>query len=325
MGKKNKKNIRNADSRPSLMEALGLSRITQIFQNERLLFFLGMLLFAVSCCMVVSFISFFTTGQVDVSMIENLREGELANQNGEFRNACGSIGAYTSYFFIKQCFGIPAFLVPVFIFLLSLRLMKAFKPKLLKWFMCLMLVMIWASIMLAKFASPFFSESHFCPGGDHGRLVGKWIEGFVGTPGLAALLIIIAILFLTYVSSETYEWVRKLLNPMKFLDKVKFKITNEDPTEPVDSYEKQIETDDDPLVFDDPATQTVEFKGDEVVVNAPAAADMPSKPVRKRRDQGEMDMDVKVAEGEEKADGTNLVEVGEAMLEPYDPKRDLPD
>ena len=323
MGKKNKKNNRNADSRPSLMEALGLSRITQIFQNERLLFFLGMLLFAVSCCMVVSFISFFTTGQVDVSMIENLREGELANQNGEFRNACGSIGAYTSYFFIKQCFGIPAFLVPVFIFLLSLRLMKAFKPKLLKWFMCLMLVMIWASIMLAKFASPFFSESHFCPGGDHGRLVGKWIEGFVGTPGLAALLIIIAILFLTYVSSETYEWVRKLLNPMKFLDKVKFKITNEDPTEPVDSYEKQIETDDDPLVFDDPATQTVEFKGDEVVVNAPAAADMPSKPVRKRRDQGEMDMDVKVAEGEEKADGTNLVEVGEAMLEPYDPKRDL--
>ena len=323
MGKKNKKNIRNADSRPSLMEALGLSRITQIFQNERLLFFLGMLLFAVSCCMVVSFISFFTTGQVDVSMIENLREGELANQNGEFRNACGSIGAYTSYFFIKQCFGIPAFLVPVFIFLLSLRLMKAFKPKLLKWFMCLMLVMIWASIMLAKFASPFFSESHFCPGGDHGRLVGKWIEGFVGTPGLAALLIIIAILFLTYVSSETYEWVRKLLNPMKFLDKVKFKITNEDPTEPVDSYEKQIETDDDPLVFDDPATQTVEFKGDEVVVNAPAAADMPSKPVRKRRDQGEMDMDVKVAEDEEKADGTNLVEVGEAMLEPYDPKRDL--
>ena len=323
MGKKNKKNIRNADSRPSLMEALGLSRITQIFQNERLLFFLGMLLFAVSCCMVVSFISFFTTGQVDVSMIENLHEGELANQNGEFRNACGSIGAYTSYFFIKQCFGIPAFLVPVFIFLLSLRLMKAFKPKLLKWFMCLMLVMIWASIMLAKFASPFFSERHFCPGGDHGRLVGKWIEGFVGTPGLAALLIIIAILFLTYVSSETYEWVRKLLNPMKFLDKVKFKITNEDPTEPVDSYEKQIETDDDPLVFDDPATQTVEFKGDEVVVNAPAAADMPSKPVRKRRDQGEMDMDVKVAEGEEKADGTNLVEVGEAMLEPYDPKRDL--
>ena len=323
MGKKNKKNNRNADSRPSLMEALGLSRITQIFQNERLLFFVGMLLFAVSCCMVVSFISFFTTGQVDVSMIENLREGELANQNGEFRNACGSIGAYTSYFFIKQCFGIPAFLVPVFIFLLSLRLMKAFKPKLLKWFMCLMLVMIWASIMLAKFASPFFSESHFCPGGDHGRLVGKWIEGFVGTPGLAALLIIIAILFLTYVSSETYEWVRKLLNPMKFLDKVKFKITNEDPTEPVDSYEKQIETDDDPLVFDDPATQTVEFKGDEVVVNAPAAADMPSKPVRKRRDQGEMDMDVKVAEGEEKADGTNLVEVGEAMLEPYDPKRDL--
>ena len=323
MGKKKKKNNKTVEPRPSLLEALGLERVTQLFQNERLLIFLGMLLFAISFCMVVAFISFFTTGKADVSVIENLRAGELANQNGEFHNACGSIGAYTAYFFIKQCFGIPAFLVPVFIFMVSLRLMKAYKPKLLKWFMCLMLVMIWASIVLAKFAAPFFADSHFCPGGDHGRQVGRWIEGFVGTPGLAALLVVIAILFLTYVSSETYEWVRRILNPMKFLDKVKFKITNEDPTEPVDSYESQIETEDDPTVFDDPAAQTVEFTDDEVVVSQPAAADIPVKPVRRKTSDEEMEMDVEVAEGEEKADGKNLVEVGDQQLEPYDPKRDL--
>ena len=323
MGKKKQKNNKNNVPRPTLMEALGVSRVANFFQNERLLFFLGMLLFAVSVCMVVSFVSFFTTGQVDMSVIENLRAGELANQKGEFHNACGSIGAYTSYFFVKECFGIPAFLVPVFIFLMSLRLMKAFKPNLLKWFMCLMLVMIWASVMLGKFVAPFFPESHFCTGGDHGRQVGQWVEGFVGTPGLAALLIIIAILFLTYVSSETYEWVRKLLNPMKIFDKVKFKITNEDPTEFVESYEKHIETEDEPLVFDDPATQTVEFEGDTVKVNAPAAADLPPATPRKKRNNEEMEMDVEVAAGEEKADSKQLVEVGEQMMEPYDPKRDL--
>lgn len=326
MGKKTKKASKSAESNGTFLQALGLNRISQVFQNERLLFFIGMLLFAVSCCMILSFISFFTTGQTDMSIIENLREGELANQHGEFKNACGSLGAYTSYFFVKQCFGVPAFLIPVLLLLVSLRLMKAFKPNLLKWFMCLMLVMVWASIALAKFVSPLISDSHFCLGGDHGHHVGQWIEGFVGVPGLAAVLIIIALLFLSYVSAETYEWIRKLLNPMKFLEKVKFKITNNDPTETVDSYESQIQTVDDQLVFDNPVPQTVEFHDEEVVVNAPASDDdIKVKPIRiKEKDsETEMGMDVTVAEGEEKADGTELVTVSDQEMEPYDPKRDL--
>ena len=322
MGKTKKKTSRRNDSRPTMLQALGLSRITQIFQNERLRFFIGMLLFAVSCCMILSFISFFTTGQADMSIIENLRQGELANQNGEFHNACGSLGAYTAYFFMKQCFGVPAFLIPAFLFLVSLRLMKAFKPNLLKWFMCLMLVMMWASIALAKFVSPLFSDSHFNLGGGHGLQVGKWIEGFVGVPGLAAVLIIIALLFLSYVSAETYEWVRKILNPTKFLEKVKFKITNNDPTETVMNYEDQIQTEEDPLVFDNPITQTVEFNGDKVVVNTASNDDVLVKPIRRKTDNQEVGMEVEVAEGDEKADG-NLAAFDESMLEPYDPKRDL--
>ncbi len=327
MGKTKKNTTKRAEPRPSLLQALGLSRITQIFQNERLRFFTGMLIFGVAFFMVLAFISFFTTGQADMSTIENLRQGELSNQHGEFHNLCGSLGAYTAHFFMKQAFGIPAFLLPVFLFLVSFRLMKAFKPNLLKWFMCLMLVMLWSSIVLAKFVSPLFSDSHFCLGGDHGELVGRWIEGFVGVPGLAAVLIIIAVLFLSYISAETYEWVRKLLNPMKFLEKVKFKITNNDPTEQIDSYENHIETVEDPLVFDNPATQTIEFEGDSVIVSAPSSSDdapTPSAKGRKaRKDSEELGMDVAVAEGDDKADGQQLVQVGQQMLEPYDPKRDL--
>jgi len=323
MVKKKKKTTKTDESRPSFMGSLGLSRFSQIFQNERLRFFIGMLLFAISCCMILSFISFFTTGQADMSIIENLRSGEMANQNGEFKNACGSLGAYTSYFFVKQCFGVPAFLVPVFLFLVSLRLMKAFKPNLLKWFMCLMLVMLWASIALAKFVSPMFGGSHFCLGGDHGLQVGKWIEGFVGVPGLAAVLIVIAVLFLSYISAETYEWIRKILNPMKFLEKVKFKVTNNDPDEVVDSYERQIETVEDPVVFDNPQTQTVEFNDDQPVVSTSGADDVLVKPIRRtRKSKEDLGMDVQVAEDEEKAEGGNLVKDSETM-EPYDPKRDL--
>ena len=83
----------------------------------------------------------------------------------------------------------------------------------------------------------------------------------VGTPGLTVFLGLTAIAFLTYVSAETIFILRKILNPTRFIDKVKFKITNNDPDEKVDSYEQQLATVDDynTLVFDDPASQTVEF------------------------------------------------------------------
>ena len=330
MAKKTAKTSKKQDKHLSLLEALGVKRVAQFFQNERLSFFTGMVLFAVSCCMVLSFISYLTTGQQDVSIIENLRTGDMANQNGEFHNLCGSLGAYTSYFFIKQCFGLPAFLVPVLIFLVSLRLMKAFKPQLLKWFMCLMLVMIWSSIALARFVTPLLPESHFSMGGDHGTQVGRWIEGFVGTPGLAAVLIVIALLFLTYVSSETYEWVRKILNPKKFLEKVKFVVETGEGDD--GRYAGAYATSgnggivEDPTTFDDPATQTVVFEGDDTIVSAPANTDDAGGPVtrpagKKKQDDGEVGMDVEVAQGEEKADGKQLTAI--ADMEPYDPKRDL--
>jgi S-DNA-T family DNA segregation ATPase FtsK/SpoIIIE len=225
---KKKKKTAPKEHRPSLMESLGIDHIIDIFQNERLFFFIGVLMFAVSVCMALSFFSFFTTGAADQSIIENLRSGDMLNEQHQFSNICGSIGARTSYFFMKEGFGVAAFAIPAFLFLWSLRLMKAYQAKLMKWFMCLMLVMIWSSIALARYLS--FADIHFCLGGDCGARVGHWVEGFVGAPGLLALLAVLAIAFLMYLSSETVIFIRKLLNPVKFFtDRVKFTVTNDAP------------------------------------------------------------------------------------------------
>ena len=126
MAKKKKKEI---ESSPSFLESIGF---INIFHNEKLRFFLGLLHFAIAFYMLLSFISFFTTGQADQSLIENLREGELANEKHQFENYCGSIGAYLSYFFIKRCFGLSAFIIPAFLFLVSLHMMKAYRVNLWK-------------------------------------------------------------------------------------------------------------------------------------------------------------------------------------------------
>ncbi|WP_371874176.1 DNA translocase FtsK 4TM domain-containing protein [Prevotella sp. E15-22] len=316
MAKKKSKKSMSQSASPSMLESLGLRHISQVFQNERLHFFLGMLLFALSVCLTWAFVSYFTTGAADQSIIENLREGDLENEPQKFGNAVGSLGAYAAYFFMNHCFGVSSFGLPLLMFLFSLALMKAYKPSLLKWFICVAVVMEWFSVALAKFATPLCSSSHFCPGGEHGLYVCRLLERYIGSPGLVAILIIVAILFLMYVSSETIVWIRKILNPMGFVRKVKFTVNNNDTTEvaPDDSYEKLIQTEEDPEVFDNPQTQVVDF-GQQKTVVEPVVTTMEQK--------DEPEIEITVAGEEEKADDTENPQVDVDNLEPYDPKRDL--
>ena len=313
------------------LDALGLKKI---FENEILWIFVGLIMMSIAIYFGVSFGSYLTTGAVDQSMIEDAKEGELMDQQITFANTCGKLGAYTAWYFIKRCFGLSAFLIPAFLVLLGVHLIKAYRVNLLKWFMAMMVLMIWLSVTFAKFLSPFFIDACYNPGGDHGVFICQWIENLIGTPGLTILLVLTALAFLTYISAETIFIIRKILNPTKFLDKVKFKITNNDPTEKPDSYEDQINNEDYTMVYDDPAAQTVEFKPDgKAIINdmgyqteATDTATSPKSPVKtsKKTASGEnVDMEVEIAGNEETADAKTLVQVGEEDLEPYDPKRDL--
>ncbi len=324
---KKKSESKSKNSGFNLTNVLGFK---DIFHNEKLNFVLGCILVCVAIYLILAFISYFSTGAADQSLIEDPRDGEVMNAHHEFSNTCGSVGAYASWYFIKRCFGLPAFLIPVFILLLGTNLIRAFKVNLLKWFLSLMVLMIWASISLAKFLAPFMTDACFNPGGDHGAYICQYIENLVGAPGLTALIILTALAFLTYISAETIFFVRKILNPTRFLDKVKFKITNNDPNEKVDSYEQQIvddlEPEEEPLVYDDPAPQEVEFReNDKAVIidqvykqdpEIPAAA--PIAPAA----ADEVGMEIEVAQGEAAAD-TMTVAPSLEDLEPYDPKRDL--
>ena len=313
------------EKRPSqasgFADALG---IKNIFSNEILWIFVGFIIIAMAIYMLIAFISFLSTGAADQTMIESAREGELMNPEVVFANTCGKLGAYISYYFIKCCFGLPSFLIPLFMILLGVHLIKAYQVNLLKWFMSMMIIMIWASVTFAKFLSPLFVDACYNPGGDHGIYICQWIENLVGAPGLTILLALIALGFLTWISAETVYILRKILNPTKLFEKIPFKITNNNPEEKTDSYENQIQTVDDPEVFDDPATQTVEFDDlggakviDEVYHQEPSV-DVPEQKV------ADIDLEVEVAKGDdETADAKTLVDDDYKNLEPYDPKRDL--
>lgn len=325
MAKKKKSSARPAKS---FNEALG---IKNIFGNDIINFLFGTFLLFVAIYVTIAFVSYFQTGQADQSMVLDLRPGEIWNENKEFENYCGSIGALLSWFFIARCFGLSAFLIPLFIGLVGLRLMKVYKVNLLKWFLCLMIVLVWCSVTFAKFLTPIMGDQVFNPGGDHGLFVCQFIQNLIGPPGLTALLTLIALFFLTYLSAETIEMVRKLLNPVKYVsNKVKFTITNMNKKNETDEDETQpMQTEDDPEVFDNPSTQTVVFDGDQVkavikenrgedntpAVIAPTSLDKEKK-VKKADDT---DMEVEVAAEEEKAQGKRVV-TEEDLSTPINPR-----
>ena len=124
-----KKNTRKA----SFSETIGLN----ILQNDIFNFIFGILLFIFSVWMIVAFISYFSTAAEDQSLVMELRSGDLFNTNHVFMNMCGPLGALVSDFFIAQCFGFSAFIIPFFLCLVGLNMIKAYKTNLLKCFLCL--------------------------------------------------------------------------------------------------------------------------------------------------------------------------------------------
>ena len=208
----------------SFKEALG---IKNIFENDLFNFLFGVILFIIAVYLVIAFISYLTTGQADQSMVLDLRPDEWLNSKKEFQNSCGSLGALLSHFFIARCFGWAAFIIPLLVGLLGVKLMRAFQHfNLWKWFLSLAIIMIWCSVVFAKFLTPLTGDQVYNPGGDHGQFISQWLENVIGAPGLSAVLLLVAILFLTYISSETITVIRNLLNPSRYLKKVKFVITN---------------------------------------------------------------------------------------------------
>ncbi len=208
----------------SFTEVFGLNKI---LSNETTDALFGLFLIASAIVLIIAMGSFFATGAADQSILENLRPGEWLNTGKQFTNYCGSIGALLSYYLMTVNFGIPAFLIPVFIIMVGLKLLHAYNVNLWKWFFGMMVVMVWTSVTLTKFLTPIMGSMTFNPGGNHGLFIVEQLENLVGPPGLTAILLLTALTFLTYLTSETIELIRKALNPVAYLtSKIKFNVTN---------------------------------------------------------------------------------------------------
>lgn len=320
---------------------------------------LGLLLFAVF--MLVAFTSYLFSGDSDYSILENPTLDDVSNEGLEFKNVCGSLGAMISYFFINNCFGLASYIIPVFLVLLGMKLMRAYKVRIFRWFILLAMLLVWLSVAFSAIFGyiPLFDGSFINPGGNHGKYVVKRLVSLVGTPGLFGILVLFAIFYLTYLSHKTVEYVRKALHPQVGMPLNR----NRSEKEPVDADEPDTVSDvahvsEAPVVpehsdeeapakvFEDPQTSMLEFdaQGNMIASTLTAeelgeniAVESESAPVEEEPEQIEPSADPKPEKASSKADTAIKVDISEAadtergsgeivrgsIDEPYDPKLDL--
>ncbi len=308
---------KKVDKKPqNISEAIGLQNIVN---NEKVDFIIGLFFVVFSIVLLIAFVSYFYTGKADQSILEDLRPGEWLNNDDLFQNRCRSFGAILSYYFITKEFGLAAFIIPFFFILIGLKMMKVYRISLWKWFFGSSLTMIWSSITLSKFLTPVMDDQVFNPGGGHGLFCVQHIENVIGTPGLIALLLITAIAFLTYLTSETINIIRKLLNPVKFLtDRIRFTVTNNEPEEKV---AEQVKTE--PIVepvIEEPIQEEIrEEETAETVMLSPELVPTPIKKEMPEPVEQEDILTVEVASKTEEAKGSKLT-IEEIMKTPINPK-----
>ena len=292
---------------------------TDILSSEKTDFVIGVLVMALAILLVISMVSYLYTASADQSLVEDLRPGEWMNVERAFANRCGSGGALVAYWLVSVCFGLPALLIPVFLAMVSLRLMGAYRVNLWKWFLGLSVTMVWSSVTLAKFLTPFMGDQVYNPGGDHGLFCVQRIEAVVGTPGLTALIVVVVLVFLTCISAETIKFVRRMLNPIGFLmNRIKFTVTTQ-PTETSDvavvtPHSEEDNDTDDETVIETPEPTVVDLTPMPTETEKPAdkPADPAAAPVTDN-------LTVEVAKGEEAAKGKRMASPVD-NLTPIDPR-----
>ena len=309
-----------------------------ILNSEKTDFLLGLILFFIAGYLLIAMVSFLFTGQADQSILDSLRAGEWLNSNRMFTNICGSIGAILSYELITLTFGISAFLIPVFVVLAGLKLMRIYQPNLWKWFFYLMIVMEWCSISFAKFLTPLCSNLSFNPGGAHGLYCMQTIENVVGAPGLIILLAFTALTFLTYLSAKTITYVRYVMNPVKYItSRVKLTVTNHLNDDEAENDASLQHTDDEEDVTEDEIEQMDNGLPEDLPAPVVDLTNFDSPPVSSLKEDtmtpirvqnsdeidgnmtsAEGKLTVEVAKDEEKADG-KVVNIDEILRTPINP------
>ena len=169
--------------------------------------FIGSSLIILSLFLIISFISYFFTGDIDQSSLNNFIDNTISTSN-----SLGKIGATLSDFFIYRGFGLSSIIFPFLIFISALHILLDFKKRKLSnnW--------LWGFYLVFLF-SIFFGLVDY--GNIYSGIIGYEIVSFlniyISQIGVTFLLIFMTIIYVTFRLKVGTNDVVKVVNFLKSL------------------------------------------------------------------------------------------------------------
>lgn len=228
-----KKRSTNKKSTPKKGGQSYFSILVQFFKSERGQFLIGVCIVFVAVYMLLGMISFFFTGAIDQSRIENKSFWELISHKPDIKNWTGVGGAFLANKLMNGFMGIFALVIPVYIALVGLKLMKVRFYSLIQSFLMCAFLLIWGSITLAFLQDQVYNkqmgESSFLLwGGSHGYAIEKILQNTLGIPGVILVLVLLMVIFIVITKNASVQFFRNVFrSPLKLKN-----LKKEEPTKP---------------------------------------------------------------------------------------------
>jgi S-DNA-T family DNA segregation ATPase FtsK/SpoIIIE len=185
------------------------SRLKHFFKSDTTHFITGLIVLMFTVYALISVLSFFFTGAADQSKIEGFSFFYWGKVSG-VQNWTGTRGAILSNILMNEWFGVSTIFLILFMAFVALRLMKAKYVNLLKQFILCSILTIWTSLALSFFLGGFFKDTAIYIGGKHGFLISDLMINNFGIPGTFLIILVIFVVIMTFISSQTIPFIRNL-------------------------------------------------------------------------------------------------------------------
>jgi len=260
--------------------------------------FIGSSLIILSLFLIISFVSYFFTGEIDQSSLNNFTDKTISNSN-----SLGKIGATLSDFFIYKGFGLSSIIFPLLIFISALHILLDFKKKKLtnNW--------LWGFYLVFLF-SIFFGLIDY--GNIYSGIIGYELVSlltiYINQIGVTFLLIFMTLIYVTFRLKVGTNDIIKVVN---FLKSLSFK--KSEKNEPFDEIKEEI-----------PNEEIEEEINNEEVEQALDKSTVDEKPLNDIEEKIIDDVGIEVEEiFEEKSESDNLSDKLVDDFGRFDPKLEL--
>ncbi len=186
------------------------SSVRAFFRDKRLRKAFGLFFVLLSVYLFLAFVSYLFSWKADDSILDgrSLNWALLSDPGIEVSNMMGRAGAILAHLFIKQWFGVPAFLFLLIFFVAGLRMLSGLRVlPIRKTISYSIFFILWTSVFLA-FVVP--EGELLILGGIFGYESKVWLNGLLGAIGTAFLLLFTIGTFIILVFNPVFRSVNPL-------------------------------------------------------------------------------------------------------------------